>query len=244
MRKPYRFITNAVMIINLLVLALPLAAQQDILEQLKAMNRRSQEIKDYTAVFRKQEIVNGILLPPENIALKFRKSFSVYMRWLEGPHKGREVLYVRGKNKGKLIGHEGGFFGFITLSLNPKGRQAMKGNRFPITEAGLGKVITRVFKDVKKGKREGVLKLSHKESVEVYGRKCRMVTIRLPNEPQRGFSASKINLWIDLKHGLPIKSEFFDWDLKKVGSYGYKDLMLNIGLTENDFDRDNKSYGF
>ena len=105
--------TNAVITILLLLLTLPLAAEQDILEQLKAMDRRSQEVKDYTAIFRKQEVVNGKLLPPENIALKFQKPFSVYMRWLEGPHKGREVLYVRGKNKGKLIGHEGGFFGFL-----------------------------------------------------------------------------------------------------------------------------------
>jgi len=71
-----------------------------------------------------------------------------------------------------------------------------------------------------------------------------MITIRLPDDPEGGFSALKINLWIDLKNGLPIKAEFFDWDLKKVGSYGYKDLRLNVGLTEEDFDRNNKSYGF
>jgi hypothetical protein len=71
-----------------------------------------------------------------------------------------------------------------------------------------------------------------------------MITIRLPDDAERGFSALKINLWIDLENGLPIKAEFFDWGLKKVGSYGYKELMLNVGLTENDFDRQNKSYGF
>ena len=71
-----------------------------------------------------------------------------------------------------------------------------------------------------------------------------MITITLPDDPERGFSAPKIYLWIDLENGLPIKSEFFDWDLIKVGSYGYKDLKLNVGLTENDFNRDNKSYGF
>ncbi len=71
-----------------------------------------------------------------------------------------------------------------------------------------------------------------------------MITIKLPDDPALGFSAPKINLWIDLGNGFPIKAEFFDWDLKKVGSYGYKDLRLNVGLTEDDFDRDNKSYRF
>jgi len=228
----------------LVALALPVAAAEDTLQLLKAMARHCERIKDYTAVFQKQEVVKGKLLPQENILLKFRKPFSVYMRWLEGPYEGREVLYVRNKYKGKLIGHEGGFFRFLTLSLDPKGRRAMKGNRYPITEAGLAKVITRVLKDVEKGEAEGVLQLRHKQSVEVFGRRSRMITIRLPDDPERGFSTSKINLWIDLENGLPIQAEFFDWDLKKVGSYGYKELMLNVGLTENDFDRNNRSYRF
>jgi len=242
--KSHVFLAFSVIASLLVALALPVAAAEDTLQLLKSMARHSERIKDYTAVFHKQEVVKGKSRPQEIIFLKFRKPFSVYMRWLEGPHEGREVLYVRDKNKGKIIGHEGGFFGFITLSLNPKGRRAMKGNRYPITEAGLGKVITRVLKDVEKGEAERVLQLSNKPSVEVFGRRSRMITIKLPDDPKRGFSAPKISLWIDLENGLPIKAEFFDWDLKKIASYGYKDLMLNIGLTENDFDRDNKSYRF
>jgi len=228
----------------LFVPAIPVAAAEDTLQLLKAMARHSQRVSDYTALFQKQEVVEGKLLPQENILLKFRKPFSLYMRWLEGPHEGREVLYVREKYNGKLIGHEGGFFGFLTLSLDPKGRRAMKGNRYPITEAGLSKVIARVLKDVEKGEAEGVLRLSENQTVEIFGRKSRMITIKLPVDPALGFSAPKINLWIDLGNGLPIKVEFFDWNLQKVESYGYKDLMLNVGLTEDDFDRDNRSYRF
>jgi len=244
MTKSHAFLAFSVMISLLVALALPVTASEDTLQLFKAMARHSERIKDYTAVFHKQEVVKGNLLPEENIFLKFRKPFSVYMRWLEGPHEGREVLYVRDKYNGKLIGHDGGFFRFLTLSLDPKGRRAMKGNRYPITEAGLAKVITRVLKDVEKGEAEGVLQLGHKQSVKIFGRRSRMITIRLPDDPERGFSAAKINLWIDLENGLPIKAEFFDWGLKKVGSYGYRNLMLNVGLTEDDFDRDNKSYRF
>ena len=244
MTKSHAFLAFSVIASFFVALALPVAAAKDTLQLLKAMARHSERIRDYTAVFHKQEVVKGKLLPQENIFLKFRKPFSVYMRWLEGPYEGQEVLYVSGKYKGKLIGHKGGFFGFVTLSLDPKGRRAMKGNRYPITEAGLAKVVTRVLKDVEKGEAEGVLHLSHKPSVEIFGRRSRMITITLPDDPERGFSAPKIYLWIDLENGLPIKAEFFDWDQKKVGSYGYKDLTLNVGLTENDFDRQNKSYGF
>ncbi len=244
MTKSHAPLGFSVMTSLLVALALPVSASEDTLQLLKAMARHAERINDYTAIFHKQEVVKGKMLPQENIFLKFQKPFSVYMRWLEGPFEGQEVLYVRDKYKGKLIGHKGGFFGFVTLSLDPKGRRAMKGNRYPITEAGLAKVITRVLKDLEKGEAEGVLQLSHKQSVEIFRRRSRMITIRLPDDPKRGFSAPKINLWIDSENGLPIKAEFFDWDLKKVGSYGYKNLMLNVGLTANDFDRDNKSYRF
>jgi len=244
MTKSHAPLGFSVMTSLLVALALPVSASEDTLQLLKAMARHAERINDYTAIFHKQEVVKGKMLPQENIFLKFQKPFSVYMRWLEGPFEGQEVLYVRDKYKGKLIGHKGGFFGFVTLSLDPKGRRAMKGNRYPITEAGLAKVITRVLKDLEKGEAEGILQLSHKQSVEVFGRMSRMIIIRLPDDPERGFSAARINLWIDLENGLPIKAEFFDWDLKKVGSYGYKNLMLNVGLTANDFDRNNSSYRF
>ncbi len=163
------FFAFAILASLLFVPAIPVAAAEDTLQLLKAMARHSQRVSDYTALFQKQEVVEDKLLPQENILLKFRKPFSLYMRWLDGPHEGREVLYVREKYNGKLIGHEGGFFGFLTLSLDPKGRRAMKGNRYPITEAGLSKLIARVLKDVEKGEAEGVLQLSHKQSVEVLG---------------------------------------------------------------------------
>ncbi len=187
MTKSHAFLAFSVIAGLLVALALPVAAAEDTLPLLKAMARHSEGIRDYTAVFHKQEVVKGELLPQENIFLKFRKPFSVYMRWLEGPYEGQEVLYVRNQYKGKLIGHKGGFFGFVTLSLDPKGRRAMKGNRYPITEAGLAKVIARALKDVERGDAEGVLKLFHMQSVEIFRRRSRMITIRFPGDPERGF---------------------------------------------------------
>lgn len=228
----------------ILVLATPAGAMDDSLQILQAMGERYQQVTDYTTIFLKQEVVNGSLLPEEFILMKFRKPFSVYMRWLMGPHEGRESLYVRGRYDGKLIGHEGGFFSFITLSLDPQDSLAMDGNRYPITEIGIGKLIARVLKDVEKGNTEKVLRLTDKQTAEVFGRRSWMITVQLPNDPRRGFSAPKFNLWIDMENGFPIKAEIFDWDGRKIESYAYKELELNVGLTENDFDRDYKSYRF
>jgi outer membrane lipoprotein-sorting protein len=208
------------------------------------MAQRYQGVTDYTANFLKQEVVDGKLLPRENITLKFRKPFSVYMRWRMGPHEGREVLYVQGKYDGKLIGHEGGFFGFITLSLDPKGPRAMKGSRYPITEAGIGKIIDRVLTDVERADAQGALQFTEVGTGELFGRKVRQITILLPESPNQGYSAPKMKLWIDTENGLPIQAEFFDWDGRKVESYAYKDLKLNAGLTDLDFDRNKDMYDF
>ena len=80
MTKSHNFLAFSVIAGLLVVLALPVAAAEDTLQLLKAMAQRSEGIRDYTAVFHKQEVVKGKLLPQENIFLKFRKPFSVYMR--------------------------------------------------------------------------------------------------------------------------------------------------------------------
>jgi hypothetical protein len=95
-------------------------------------------VEDYAAAFHKQERVDGELLPEEAMLLKFQKPLKVYMKWLEDPHRGREALYVEGRDDNKVIAHEGGIWGFVTLSLDPRGSLAMKDSRQPITDIGFG----------------------------------------------------------------------------------------------------------
>jgi len=52
----------------------------------------------YTAIFHKQQRVEGKLLQEETILIKFRKPGSLYMRWVASPYKGGELLYVEGWN--------------------------------------------------------------------------------------------------------------------------------------------------
>ncbi len=79
MTKSPVFLAFSVMTSLLVALALPATASEDTLQLLKAMARHAERIKDYTAIFHKQEVVKGKILPQENIFLKFRNPFSVYM---------------------------------------------------------------------------------------------------------------------------------------------------------------------
>jgi len=83
---------------------------------LMAMEAAYRGVRDYTATLMKQERVKGKLLPRETIAVKFRRPYAIYMKWTGAVKAGQEVIYVRGRNDGKLSAHPGKFPD-ITVSL-------------------------------------------------------------------------------------------------------------------------------
>ena len=95
------------------------------------------QIRDYTCVFTRDERVGGELLPMETMFLKHRgPGVCIYMKWIEEPHRGREVIYCEGKYDGRMRVHEGsGLASWLSLSLDPRGSLAMRHARRPVTEA-------------------------------------------------------------------------------------------------------------
>ena len=213
------------------------------LEILNGMAPAYARVQDYTATFIKQERVKGELLPGERIQYKFKKPFMVYMKWLPGPHEGREALYVQGRNDNKVTGHEGGFIGFITLNMVPTGRLAMKGNRHPITDSGIGRLIEIIMNDIKiasdRGFKDANVELAGEEDLE--GRKTWHITAKTTG---KGYYAGKLDVWVDEENGLPVKVKVYGLNGELLESYAYTDLKLNPGLKDVEFDRDNPEYRF
>jgi Protein of unknown function (DUF1571) len=63
---------------------------------LEDMERTYARVDHYTVTLFVQERMDGELSPPQWIALKFKKPFKVYLRWLDGPNEGRQVLFRLG----------------------------------------------------------------------------------------------------------------------------------------------------
>jgi outer membrane lipoprotein-sorting protein len=225
---------------SFIILSAP-AFSVDPAEVLSAMSAAWSKVEDYTAVFYKQERVDGKVLPEEKIQLKFKKPFKIYLHWLSGPHEGRESLYVRGENGDKVIGHDGGILGFITLKMDPAGSIAMKGNRHPITDAGIGRLIEILDKDIKRGRERGELKLKLLGENEVYGREAWHI---LKETPAEGYYAPKMEVWVDRELNLPIKIKIFGPGDIFLESYGYSDLKVNAGLKDEEFTKGYKDYRF
>lgn len=104
-------------------------------------------VPDFEARLIKREVANGNVVPQSEMLYRYRQNpHSVYMKVVGGAGMGREVLYVRGKygDKMHLITGKGDNrlvgAGFRT-ELDPHDKQATAKSRYSVTEAGFGRIL-------------------------------------------------------------------------------------------------------
>jgi len=198
----------------------------------------------YTAVFHKQELIQADLTDEETIFLKFKKPFKIYMKWIKGPYKGRESLYVEGCNKNRVKVRECGLAGMMAVDLDPGGSLIMKGSRHPVTDSGLENLVKLIRENLRKGTKAGDADFRvHGEEI-VYEQRTQKVEITFPRNRAKGYYCYRAILNLDTGRHLPVRAQIFNWDNALVESYGYEAIKLDAGLSEADFDRNNPEYRF
>ena len=175
---------------------------------------------------------------------------SLYFKFQQ-PNRGREAIYVQGKNQGRIVAHDVGLGKFLagTLHLDPRGSRAMEENRHPVTEAGIGSLIDSVAKHWAVELSPGESLITFHRDTRVGGHACTMIE---SVHPQRGphFLFHRVKLYIDQEHGLPIRFEAYDWPKNPGGApelieeYTYLNMRINVGLRDHDFDPSNKQYSY
>jgi outer membrane lipoprotein-sorting protein len=200
-------------------------------------------VDNYTALFHRIEFVDGKLIPEEVMALKFKRPFKIYLRWLR-PSTGQESLYVEGANNNKIKAHTTGMAGLINVNLDPRGTHAMRNSRHPITEAGLHNLFEKIAANARRGLRAGELTARDHGEETVYGRKTRVLEGILPKDSSKGYYCYRCILNLDLETKMPLKTQIFDWQDRLVECYGYETLQLNPGLSDTDFSPKNPQYHF
>lgn len=213
---------------------------------------RYRTITNYSCVFLKQERINGQLRQAEFIQLKVRvQPFSVYMKWFK-PHNGREVIYVAGRNQGKLLAHETGVRKIVagTLWLDPMGRRALSNSRRPITQVGVGNLIERLIDAWQSAQKFGMPQAEVLSNFRVDNRPCWCVRIVYPYAPQY-YLYHRIRVFFDKEHSLPVHFEGYDWPRDgsdgqgQLGArYTYRNLRFNQPLGSLEFSIDNPRYNF
>lgn len=209
------------------------------------------KIKDYTAIMKKQENINGEVKEAQMMDVKIRhEPFSVYLKF-RYPAKlvGQEVIYVKGQNEGNMFAHGVGFQSrFGTVKLDPEGFIAMRDNKYPITEIGVLNLVDKLVEVGKKDLKYGECNVEYFENVGVNDRQCTIIQVMHP-VPRKNFIFYVARIFVDNELNVPIRYESYDWpeegkDPMLIEIYTYEKLKLNVGLTDEDFSIKNSDYGF
>jgi hypothetical protein len=211
-----------------------------------------QHVVDYSCTMVKRERIDGELGEHQFMFCKVRNNpFSVYTYFL-GPAevKGREAIFVEGSNEGKLLAHGTGATKLMgTVSLKPDGMIAMTGNRYPITQMGLRRLLERLIEVGNEDMKYGECEVRVVNGAKINNRLCTLIQVVHP-VPRQNFLYHIARIYVDEELQLPVRFEAYEWPTEPGGppllteEYTYLNLKLNQGFTDADFDVNNPAYGY
>ena len=217
---------------------------RDLLMLLDKMDSGYSRVSDYVGVFYNQERIGGKLEEGQTSRFKFQKPFKVYLKFIDGPFKGTEALYVEGSYDNKLLVRLGGILGFMTFSLDPKGSLAMSRNRHPVTEFGFGFLLAEFRRNIEPAIRSGDLEIMRLTDETFNGRPATVAEGRFLSNEGKKYYCARFVVHMDKELLLPVGDVFYDGKDEMFENYVFTDVKLNVGLTSTDFSRRNKSYRF
>jgi hypothetical protein len=211
----------------------------------KSMQEAHDKISDYTAVLHQQQLFGGELSPKEKILFKFKKPLSLYMKWLDGENKGREIIFVKGANDGEMWIHNGSFPD-ITLCMTPETCKALSEGRHTVNEAGVGYIADMIARNVARAKSRPLDKVScwdYGERLEL-GEPSRCLEMIMPPRKDSGYYGHRAYMCQNKRTGL--LNRITVWDFRKilVEDFGFENIKVNVGLGKKDFDPENPDYKF
>jgi hypothetical protein len=233
----------------------------------ESLRKHRENHQDYSATLLKTERVGKSLAPSNSIFLKLRynplqpnetsRSVNVYLKFLEPrAQAGREVIYAPERNNGMLQAHEGGMLGLLSVELTPNSVLAMRGNRYPITEVGIEKLLTKLIEKGERDRKLGDCQVVRTDGETIDERACERIDVIHPQKELihegvpivHEFFIAKI--WFDKERLLPLKYASYSWPAEEGGEplldeeYTYTDLQFNLGLSDEDFDTQHPDYRF
>jgi hypothetical protein len=220
--------------------------QQEALQIAEAVRANLVEnVKDYTGLFIKREYLNGADTGHQYMQFKFREQpLGVYLKFLKPPSlENREVLYTGGTDM--LVKRGGRRNSNLTLSVGLDSPVATESSRNSIQDMGLRKLVDKLIEKIKTE-----IAIPGTEIVAYYNAKLdgRAIThyrlIHSVKSPETTCRMAEIS--IDKELNIPIYYRALGWDEPTVvlEEYAFRNVVLNVGLTDKDFAADNPEYGF
>lgn len=213
---------------------------EEAISLLRDAKVRADSLEDYTLILIKQERMDGVLLPVSVAFVKWKRPFSIYLKFLEGKDRGREIIYIEGKYRDKMIVSPGGILGALTLKVSPDSFIAKKNNRHTITEAGMSNTIKRILSIIEN--EHG--KPSSDISVVFFGEEAFEDDICIHIRIDKSSYAERTEVYLYSDTLFPHTIISYEESGALFESYRYSDIRTNVGLDDSDFDPLNEEYDF
>ncbi|MBY0525990.1 MAG: DUF1571 domain-containing protein [Gemmataceae bacterium] len=207
------------------------------------LKRYDREVKGFTCVMQKQELIDGKLHPTEVMDVAFRNSpHAVYMEWQQGVRRAERVLFVVGENDDKMLCRPAGKLARAVagdvVSRDVDGPDARSAGRYSLKEFGLRKALERVIVEWKAAREEGTLQVEYlgiKKVKEAGDRPC--YTLRRTSKKPDRDGISECVLHIDTETWLQDGCVLKDEKGNLLGAYYWRDIKVNPQFKENQFKR-------
>lgn len=199
-------------------------------------------VNDYNSIFYKSEkTANGSLEPTQKIFLRYEKPCRIFMRWLDSTKEGLEVLYERGYNEGKLAIHQPGLLlGLMpVVFLEQSSPWVKEGSAsYNIEDVGIENFLNEFNQAVTRAVEEKRIKTIIRENVTEDGMAADEAKVSFSDpENKRDFFARRLRVLFDKTTSLPLKMELFDWEDEPSGIYVYKNVKINGGSQDLEFQK-------
>ncbi|MDA8744261.1 DUF1571 domain-containing protein [Rubripirellula amarantea] len=236
-----------------------------VIDRAKAVRESmSENLSDYTARFVKQERGDTGELGEETVIrlkvqTRLRNSsddapMRVFLRF-EAPQSqaGRKVIWGSDLYDGKMAVHETGMLlGLKTIYLDPNGMIAMQGQKHPVSEIGLVKLVEKLIERGGEDIDDPDLQITLTPNYEFDGRQVEFLRVvrtkRKEKKTDDDYQTAEI--FLDVDRQLILRYRSFGWPTidgegpPLLESYTYENVELNVGLTDTDFDVTNPEYGY
>jgi hypothetical protein len=222
-------------------------------EMLAAANAKLAGVPTMSAVFHKQERIDGKMQGVNVMELKVRhEPLSIYMKW-RSPDAGQQLIWRDGHHDGKILVSPVGWKKKVMplAKLDPTGDMAMSFSKRPVQNAGVWVFADRLAALLEEELiRDPGVKVRMTEGDEISGRPCALFTFEnaAPSEAAR---FQKILIYIDQVLGVPVACEYYRFnedgtkpEPELEESYLFEDLVLGVELSDADFDHANPSLQF
>ncbi len=215
-----------------------------------------QTVRDFTCRLVKRERIDGFLQDYQYIDMCVREEsqsggkvvspLSIYLQFL-APKKvaGRRVLFVDGRNDGKMQVRNGGkHFDYVVVDVDPYGQSAMDECLVPVTQSGFNQILARMIEVLERhaaadptGANTEVRRIA---GARLDNRPCSVIRITHARK-QAGLEFHMANVFVDQELHVPARVDYSDWATRPnqppplIAEYTYTLLKMNVGLSDSTF---------